>query len=132
METVLNTIKGITAVLKKLFGKAKPAPAINEHEQMLRAVSKAENLIYKSIIIQLENDPAIPKYGTEVKMLHRRLAQYERMRTSASLADQNMALKKLEKQWKKVGSHSHKINNNQSCNKRADEAGRSLRTEGLS
>src|SRR2546427_787384 len=123
MKTIVNIISRFAALLSRRFRKAEAVRIINEHEQMLNIIRKADDAIYKSIVTQLKNDPNIPSYGAEVRLLRRRLLQYERLRTHGSLADQDKALRKLEKQWKKVENISNRKSKDNSYDRRAKVVG---------
>ncbi len=133
MKAIRNIISRLAAWLKRPFRKAEARRIISDHEQLLNLVSKADNAIYKSIVTQLKNDPGVPAHGADVRLLHRRLAQYERLIAHGSLADQDRALRRLEKQWRKVESRHHrKEEKDISRVRRAPEAGPPGRLAGLS
>jgi hypothetical protein len=88
-----------TAILKHLFALDKPGPANSSGRP------EAGKRIYKSIVNELKVNPGFPAYRSDLKLLHRRLAQYQRLRIHGS-PDASTALKKLEKQWRRVQRNS--------------------------
>ncbi len=86
-----KVISRSSAIIRSIF------PARSKKQEYISG-SKTNDQVCKSILVQLKDNKA---YGRDVKMVHRRLAQYQRLRWHGSNVNQAEALKKLEKEWRR-------------------------------
>src|SRR5271169_1756856 len=115
MKAILKQVIKRTAVIIKGIFTARPR---QKERRLILSIArmKPDDLYTNKIFSVLKGNPDYPYppiYRRELKMVHRRLVQYQRLRMYASAPEKAVALKKLSKEWNRLQrNHLRKIKGN--------------------
>src|ERR1035437_1161649 len=101
MKALKKLVVVFAAMIKKLFGVNDSRLSRLPHAEEPVIVKGQDDRILRNVFAEMEGYPAYMFRTPDIQLLRRRLKRYERLKMRGG-PEAGVALKQLEKQWKRV------------------------------